>query len=438
MKKTLVVLIALVMCLSLAVSGMAEVAGGVKVEANEASQTGYTVSFAYYDDQATNVKIAGGFNFYETNDPDCFSNGLNLPEGDKIQNHVYVPQEWTKEQALNHVFDVGYVEDMVKDETTGAWIYTVDLPGASYLYQYQVSYDNGETFKSICDPANVPYVNTLGASQARSQFYVPYDADKHSAADDWTFVSTVEDEAARGEILYVTHDTVAESGAPLLIYLPAGYDAEREEAYKVLYLCHGGGGEEGDWIHQGNANDIIDRLIAEGKTEGFIFVCIDTNYAATEKRGILNWDLIYQALKESTIPYIEANYNVVKDASGRAYAALSNGAKIGTELFYREPGMFGWYGLFSGSACWDWPVQDDYSAMKEPKIYIACGWADQLYTGTSYHTDSDKSAQGFAELLDGVGITYNEGRGMIIVQGAHDWYTWQQNLKDFVENYLWK
>ena len=38
---------------------MAAEKGGVEVKMNDASRTGYTDSFSYYDDAATNVQIVG-------------------------------------------------------------------------------------------------------------------------------------------------------------------------------------------------------------------------------------------------------------------------------------------------------------------------------------------------------------------------------------------
>jgi enterochelin esterase family protein len=37
------------------------------------------------------------------------------------------------------------------------------------------------------------------------------------------------------------------------------------QKYPVLYLLHGGGGDEEVWLSRGRANYIIDNLIATGK-----------------------------------------------------------------------------------------------------------------------------------------------------------------------------
>ena len=46
----------------------------------------------------------------------------------------------------------------------------------------------------------------------------------------------------------------------------------RRERYPVLYLQHGGGEDETGWIKQGNANFILDNLIASGNSKPMIIV----------------------------------------------------------------------------------------------------------------------------------------------------------------------
>lgn len=415
-----------------------QVSAGVVTEANEESKTGYTTTFTYSDAEATNVQLQGGFQFYVENDPNVYSEGFTLVANDSLENYLYGPDEWENGLRLCHINDAGYVKDMTYDEESDSWSISLDLPGGSYLYQYQVSYDGGETYEAIPDPENVPECNAMGAHQTRSKFYVPYDAEKQSEIDDWSWLSPVENDEDRGEIVYTTYSGSLGREQNVEIYLPAHYDADREQPYKVLYLTHGGGGEEGDWFHQGNAANIVDRLVAEGKTEEFIMVCM--NNADYIIEGTRDWDFdkIFENTKDYLMPYIEQNYNVSTEVADRAYAGLSNGAKTTTMIYYKDPGLFGYYGMFSGSAAWAFPELDDYTAMKQPDIYLAAGFADHLMMQNTYHTDSDKTLIGFKELLDAAEIPYNDGEPYVTVQGAHDWFTWPQILKDYVETTLWK
>ncbi len=48
------------------------------------------------------------------------------------------------------------------------------------------------------------------------------------------------------------------------IYLPDGYDTGKLR-YPVMYLLHGNGGDENEWVAKGDAQKTIDRLIADGQ-----------------------------------------------------------------------------------------------------------------------------------------------------------------------------
>lgn len=408
---------------------MAMADGGVVVEQNADSKTGYTATFTYYDEEAANVKIQGGFTFYQVGDEYCYSAGKQNEDGGIVdtENHLYTPENW--EAGLARYGDAGYVQDMTKDEETGAWTISVDLPGGSYLYQYViVDAEGNETV--ITDPENIPSCNELGASQARSQFYVPYDVEKQAESDDWTFVFPVEDESAKGSYVWDTYEGCTYEGAEtatqqVMIYLPAGYDAEREEPYKTLYLVHGGGGEEGDWFHQGNAGNVVDRLVAEGKAEEMVMVAIDISVGTDEE--------LCKNLTDYTIPYVEANYNVSAEVNDRALAGLSKGAKFTYTAHNIVADTFGYFGAFSVG--YPGPTYDIVDAVNNEtaKLYLGTGYAD--HTLTSAFQEGQIPMAPFIEYLDENEIEYT---GLYLVEGGHDWFTWPQVLKNFVETFLWK
>lgn len=405
--------------------------GGVFVEANEDSETGYTVTFRYYNENATNVQVAGGFDFYEENADYAYGYGAKLDEGDSTGDHLFKPETWSKDANLYHVNDQATIIDMQQDED-GAWTCTLDLTGGWYLYQYNVSYNDANYYESVTDPENQPSCNSIGAHQTRSQFYVPYDAEKQAPQDNWTWSTPAEKEEDRGTLYQTSYMSADNIVRPVEVYLPASYDADREEPYKVLYISHGGGGEEGDWVYQGHAGNIVDRLTAEGTCDPFIIVAMNNSQFSWD------YDAIYDNTKNYLIPFIEENYNVSKEASGRAFAGLSMGGMTTSELLFRDQELFGYYGIFSGSAAFDLPEQDDYSSYETPDIYLAAGWADMAYMNDSYQTETDRTTTGLADKFDELGIEYNDGNGIEVVQGGHDWFTWPQILRDYVTTTLWK
>ena len=55
-----------------------------------------------------------------------------------------------------------------------------------------------------------------------------------------------------------------------LIYTPPGFSSKKR--YPVLYLLHGIGGDEKEWLNGGKPQVILDNLYAEGKLEPMIVV----------------------------------------------------------------------------------------------------------------------------------------------------------------------
>ena len=93
------------------------------------------------------------------------------------------------------------------------------------------------------------------------------------------------------------------------VYLPASYDGKKK--FSVLYLLHGIGGDEWEWMNDGGVpNIIMDNLYADGKVADMIVVMPNGRAAQDDSRaggmgsfaafGEFDKDLI-----GSLIPYIE-------------------------------------------------------------------------------------------------------------------------------------
>ena len=73
--------------------------------------------------------------------------------------------------------------------------------------------------------------------------------------------------------------------------MPKGYDSSK--VYKTIYVSHGGGGNEAEWMGIGAIPNIMDNLIAEGEVADAVVVTMDNAY--------FNWnyDTIAQNFKEN-------------------------------------------------------------------------------------------------------------------------------------------
>ncbi|MDB5241258.1 MAG: esterase, partial [Spirosoma sp.] len=192
------------------------------------------------------------------------------------------------------------------------------------------------------------------------------------------------------------------------IYTPPGYQKSNKK-YPVLYLFHGGGGDEEGWISRGRTNYILDNLIAAGKAQPMIVVMTNgvpsvaaapgerpvfTASAANAPAGIqaMTSGQFETSLIKDVIPYVEANYRVIGDRAQRAIAGLSMGGYHTQQITNANPGTFDYIGVMS-MGVFDGPMARNYNreghikqlnALKlaKPKLYwIACGKDDFLYEG---------------------------------------------------------
>lgn len=106
------------------------------------------------------------------------------------------------------------------------------------------------------------------------------------------------------------------------IYLPANY-ATSGKKYPVLYLLHGMGGDNNDWINN-NTLTVTNNAVVKLVCPELIVVMPDGNndfYVDGYTSGI-RYDTFFQ---KDLIPYIESHYPCLTDKNSRAVAGLSMG-----------------------------------------------------------------------------------------------------------------
>lgn len=227
----------------------------------------------------------------------------------------------------------------------------------------------------------------------------------------------------------------------ITIYTPPGYETSKDK-YPVLYLLHGMGGDEEAWMALGRASQILDNLIAQGKAKPMIVVMTNGNVVQEAAPGesslgfykpISRLPHTMDGKMEETFPdvikFVENNYRVQADKSGRAIAGLSMGGFHSLHISHYYPNTFDYIGLFSpaidpiGDA--NSPVYDDAEdAIRTQmqngyKLYwIGIGKTDFLY----------KDVERYRGQLDGLGMKYIYHES----EGGHTWSNWRNYLTDFV------
>ena len=175
------------------------------------------------------------------------------------------------------------------------------------------------------------------------------------------------------------------------VYLPASYDGKKK--FSVLYLMHGIGGDEWEWMNDGGVpNIIMDNLYADGKVADMIVVMPNGRAAKNDSRdggygsfaafGEFDKDLI-----GSLMPYIEKNFSVYADKDHRAIAGLSMGGGQSLNIGLGNMDKFAYVGGFSSAPNTGRPQQlipDPEKTKKENKLlWMVCGGADGLMSNSS-------------------------------------------------------
>lgn len=172
------------------------------------------------------------------------------------------------------------------------------------------------------------------------------------------------------------------------VYLPPGYSAARR--YPVLYLLHGIGGDETEWIRFTTPEALLDNLIADGKAVPMIVV-LPNGRARAEDRAEGNpftpenaaaFAAFERDLLEHLIPAVEARYAVLPDREHRALAGLSMGGGQTLNFGLAHLDTFAWLGAFSAAPNTRPPAAlvPDPAAVRArlQLLYLSCGNQDGL------------------------------------------------------------
>jgi hypothetical protein len=193
------------------------------------------------------------------------------------------------------------------------------------------------------------------------------------------------------------------------VYLPPGYDPNRAQPYKTIYMQHGSGQDQSDWMNMGDVPVIMDNLLQDGLTQPAVVITTNTNYLGSAASG-------YPNLRNIVIPFVESNYNVSTNAMDRAFAGLSAGAAVTSNLVNFDATKFGYYGVFSGGV----GVRNTTANVGVPYILFGGGkWDFGLPNPTQ------------------VAALTNTFSKNLVVAGAHDFNTWDQLFTTFARDYLW-
>ncbi|WP_247237625.1 alpha/beta hydrolase-fold protein [Telluribacter sp. SYSU D00476] len=217
-----------------------------------------------------------------------------------------------------------------------------------------------------------------------------------------------------------------------LVYTPPGVATpgfNKKTKYPVLYLLHGIGGDEKEWLRGGNPQVILDNLYADQKLQPMIVV-MPNGRAMKDDRAVGNvfdrekveaFATFEKDLLNDLIPFIEKKYPTLTDREHRAIAGLSMGGGQSLNFGLGNLDKFAWVGGFSSAPNTKRPeelVPNPAEAKKKLKLlWISCGDADGLIS--------------FSKRTHDYLYQNNVPHVYYIEPGGHDFKVWKNGLYMF-------
>ncbi|MBZ5618641.1 MAG: esterase [Acidobacteriia bacterium] len=355
------------------------------------------------------------------------------------------------EVLLNGNWDNGRNIKMTKDDA-GIWSVTVD-PLGEQLWGYSYSVDG----LKVLDPGNGEYQRDGNRYDNLLMISGP-------ASELWDFRPEIPHGTVQA--IWYPSEILKQKGRRMYVYTPPGYETSKAN-YPVLYLLHGGGGDEDAWTTMGRANVILDNLIAQGKAKPMLVVMPNGNAAQIVSQGYAygptpprqsvtapapppvqaaqglgaagrgpaapgapptpgrGMPQVYersypQSLVKEIIPFIEKNFRVIANKDNRAIAGLSMGGGHTTMATNNNPGVFGWIAVWSAGG------QDTEEYVNTLKK-VNAGGVKHYWIGagtTDFALNGSKTLYSAAQKA-GLNATFHSA------PGAHYWFIWRQFLGEF-------
>ena len=266
-----------------------------------------------------------------------------------------------------------------------------------------------------------------------------YDPAKKYAEYDWSY----KNEAAQKGTVVKESYTGINGVNSLNVYLPYGYDSSKK--YNIFYFMHGMGDNENTLFYNdnGEAQRLLDNMIAKGDIEPMIVVTPTFNKVSSDT--FYNAENFYKEFRESVVPFVEGKYSTYADSTStadikasrmhRAYGGFSMGSVSTWAVFENCVDIVGYFMPMSGAHHWGTGTADagalaravQNAGLSKEQVFImsATGTSDFAYPVLGPQIEDMKKQSMFEYTSD-----FSKGNLWFILAegGEHSWYYVRQYI----------
>lgn len=303
----------------------------------------------------------------------------------------------------------------------GVWTFTTPpLKPDHYGYSFKV---DGITQRDPLNSSIRP--NLVGLS---NDILVP-----GSVPQPWELQAIPHGSATR--FVYTTHtaQNLPVNQEAYVVYTPPGYDAKRAGGYPMLVLLHGWSDTETGWNSVGQANLILDSLLAQNKIVPMIVVMplgygdfhfVTSGFDVWQNAQLVdnNTNMFSDMLLGEVLPAVQRDFAISQDPNLHAIAGLSMGGLESVTIGLKHPEVFK-YVVGMSSALHLEHFDEHFpnfaggngnSFAHYKLLWIGCGTEDNLI----------KANRDF--------VSWAKGRNLPVTAvetpGQHSWLVWRNNL----------
>ena len=231
----------------------------------------------------------------------------------------------------------------------------------------------------------------------------------------------------------------------VIVILPDGYTEQKK--YPVLYLFHGGMGDETDWI-AGSVQYMIGNMIASKEATEMILVmpncrCREDDSAAHADGFALghvqSFDNFINDFRDNLMPFTNKTYSVAEGRENTAIAGLSMGGRVSLHIGISLSDKVGYTGAFS-PAYGIFPYSNngltEEGLFTEQTFTLPAEYKENTFimiNNGQQDTMVRKEPERYHNALEKNGVEHI----YYTIKGGHDWVVWRNGFYNFA-SYLFQ